>query len=211
MKNGKLVFLEGMDGCGKSTQLKLLEDHLSRKKERVYVTREPGGTPLAERGRNLLLDPSLNLSAQQQFDILCLTRRLSYLEVILPHLREGHIVLSDRSFPSSLVYQGIAGGLNIDEIVQITREVIEYRYPDLTLIFDVDDIKNSLRRAASVKSGTDSFEKRNNEYFRTIQDGYRRLPDLMQRYGLSRRTELIPFGDQPTVQARVRELVDLLI
>lgn len=132
------ITLEGGEGSGKSTALRLIIAKLEAEGKEVVLTREPGGTPISEQIRNVILDKA-NTAMDPRTEALlyAASRRQHIVEKILPSLKEGKIVISDRYLDSSLAYQGGARGLGIDAILEVNQYATEGLLPDLTLLFDL--------------------------------------------------------------------------
>lgn len=134
-----LINLEGGEGSGKTTVLNLLADALENKGIPVIRTREPGGIEIAEQIRKVILDrANINMDPRTEALLYAAARRQHLVEKIIPALEMGKLVLCDRYIDSSLVYQGYARGLGMEEIYSINEFAIEDYMPDLTLYFDLD-------------------------------------------------------------------------
>lgn len=132
------ITLEGGEGSGKSTALRLIIAKLEKEGKQVVLTREPGGTPIAEQIRNVILDKgNTAMDPRTEALLYAASRRQHIVEKILPSLKEGKIVISDRYLDSSLAYQGGARGLGIDTILEVNQYATEGLLPDLTLLFDL--------------------------------------------------------------------------
>ena len=116
---GKFITFEGCEGVGKSTQLRLLAEYLNREGIDTAFTREPGGTPLAERIREILLDENLVISPYAEAELFATARRDHIDNLILPSIEAGKLVVCDRYIDSSLAYQGVARGLGIERVYEI--------------------------------------------------------------------------------------------
>jgi len=134
-----LINLEGGEGSGKTTVLNLLADALEEKGIQVVRTREPGGIEIAEQIRKVILDrANINMDPRTEALLYAAARRQHLVEKVIPALQTGKLVLCDRYIDSSLVYQGYARGLGMEEIYSINQFAIEGYMPDLTLYFDLD-------------------------------------------------------------------------
>lgn len=182
MSRGKFVTLEGIDGAGKSTQLAWIVDFLQGNGVNVVVTREPGGTPLGEKLRTLLLDSSLTIHPETEALLMFAARREHLDKVIFPALARGDWVISDRFTDASFAYQG--GGRQVEiskleDLEQWTQGVLQ---PDLTLYFDVP-VELGQQRIANIKSA-DRFEKEQTEFFQCVRAAYfarvERYPERMR-------------------------------
>ena len=144
------VTFEGGEGTGKTTAMKAVNDRLLKEGYSTVTSREPGGTPIAEEIRNVILDKANNaMDPRTEALLYAASRRQHLVEKIWPALKEGKIVLCDRYLDSSLAYQGGARGLGIDEVLNINLFATEGTYPDLTLFFDLDPKVGLARIAAN--------------------------------------------------------------
>jgi dTMP kinase len=135
------ITLEGPEGSGKTSAAKLIVSELEKRGYQVLFTREPGGTPIAEQIRNVILDKAnTHLDARAEALLYAASRRQHLVEKVLPALKEGKIVICDRYIDSSLAYQGGARGLGIEEVLNINLFATENKFPDLTLLFDIDPV-----------------------------------------------------------------------
>jgi dTMP kinase len=168
-----LVTFEGVDGSGKSTQTELLQEWLQKEGRDVVTTREPGGTPLGERVRELLLDGEA-IAPWTEAALFAAARAELVDRVIGPALAEGSVVVCDRYLDSSLAYQGIARGLGVERVLAFNVEAIRGILPDLTflLVVDVDEAR---RRSASAR---DRIEREGVAFLSLVDNGYRQLAGL---------------------------------
>ena len=167
----RLVTLEGGEGAGKSTVLRALRDALVASGADVVCTREPGGTPLAERIRALLLDPEHEPASPQAELLLMFASRAQHVrETILPALKRGAWVLCDRFTDSSYAYQGGGRGLNPAWIATLEREVVGIR-PGLTLLLDVG-VDEGRERARGRDLAPDRIERERDEFFERVRAAY---------------------------------------
>ena len=171
MEKGLFITFEGADGCGKSTQMKLLKEYLLEKGYEIVETREPGGKGLGERIREILLNYDGEVSDRCE-SFLFLADRAQNIDVIVkPAIEQGKIVLCDRHTDSSVAYQGYGRGLDIDEINRLNTLSTGGLKPDLTYVFDVD-IETSMQRVGSEK---DRMESAGTEFFNKVRQGYLEL------------------------------------
>jgi dTMP kinase len=167
---GKFITFEGIDGAGKSTHLDWLAKHLREQGHTVTVTREPGGTPLGEKLREILLSQPMHLETEA---LLMFAARREHLDkVIRPALSEGIWVISDRFSDASFAYQGGGRGLDENKLLELERWVQEGLQPDLTLLFDVP-VEVSRQRLAN-NTSLDRFEQEKQEFFQRVRESYLR-------------------------------------
>ena len=160
---------EGVDGSGKSTQAELLRVHLAETGHEVVATREPGGTPLGERIRELLLDGQ-EMTPWAEAALFAAARAELAEQVIRPALAHGADVVCDRYLDSSLVYQGVARGLGIERILELNVAVRDLM-PDLTFVLLLDP----RAAAARVSSRPDRIEREGDAFRVAVADGFRQL------------------------------------
>lgn len=179
---GLFITLEGPEGAGKSTNREYLAERLREQGVDVLLTREPGGTPLAERIRELLLDPSDEPMAADTELLLVFAARAQHLQqVIRPALAKGCVVLCDRFTDATYAYQGGGRGLSIERIAQLEQFVQAELRPDLTLIFDLP-VEVGLARAAA-RGRLDRFEQEGRGFFEAVRQAYlQRAAQAPQRY-----------------------------
>jgi len=181
---GKLISFEGIEGSGKSTQCKLLEEYLSFKGIEVLHLREPGGTAISEKIRTILLDlNSIGLKPLTEFLLFAASRAQVIEERILPALQEGTIVLCDRYKDSSVAYQGYGRGLGLELINRIHKTMGIVLNPDLTILLDLD-AEIGLQRAkanrakASDKNDGGRIEEEEISFHKKVKEGYLALSRL---------------------------------
>ena len=133
------ITFEGGEGSGKSSALKLLDERLRQEGYETVLTREPGGTPIAEQIRNVILDKAnTKMDPRTEALLYAASRRQHLAEKVWPALKEGKLVLCDRYLDSSLAYQGGARGLGIDNVLAVNMFATEGTFPDITLLFDIE-------------------------------------------------------------------------
>jgi len=173
------ITFEGPDGSGKSTQARLLAERFRREGHPVLETVEPGGTPIGQQIRRILLDPAnQELRAVPELLLMFAARAQNVEQSILPALAEGKIVVSDRFTDSSIAYQGAARGLGWDTVLQVDRIACQGLVPDLTLCIDIDT-ETGLSRAHSRNRDSGSHEARIDqqavEFHHKVRDAYHEL------------------------------------
>ena len=175
MKRAKFITFEGMDGAGKSTHLAWFADTLRQRDHDVVVTREPGGTPLGEQLREILLNQPMNIGTEA---MLMFAARLEHIEqIIKPALLVGKWVVSDRFSDASFAYQGGGRGMDWGKLRQLERWVHPDLQPDLTVFFDVpvEVAKQRLGNNISL----DRFEQEQSDFFERVRAGYhKRIKEL---------------------------------
>lgn len=178
------IVIEGMDGSGKSTQIALLKEKLLAAEKKIRITREPGGTPIGEMLREIVLSPeNKEMAAETEALLYAASRAQHVSEVINPSLARGEIVISDRYVVSSYVYQGIARNLGMDAVKQINDFAIKGRMPDLTIFLFVGEntaLQRKIRQKEldRLESESDSFHQRVNNGFRKVAEEYK-FPKLI--------------------------------
>lgn len=169
------ITFEGIDLSGKSTQAKLLYDYLIKKKKKVILVREPGGTVVSEKIRDILLDKKLNrMNSLTEFLLFSASRHQLTEEIIKPYLKKGYTVICDRYFDSSTAYQGYGGKIGMNIIKEINKIASNKLNPDITFFVDID-MKESAKRRTSMKKTKDRMESKKVEYFNKVIKGYRKL------------------------------------
>lgn len=171
MMQGLFITFEGPDGCGKTTQMKLLAEYFEKKGKEVVLTREPGGKGLGEKVREILLNYDGEVSDRCE-SFLFLADRAQNIDIIVnPAVKEGKIVLCDRHIDSTVAYQGYGRGLNIDRINMLNNLATNGKKPDLTLVFDVD-VETSMKRVGKEK---DRMESAGIDFHNKVRKGYLEL------------------------------------
>lgn len=166
---GKFISLEGIDGAGKSTHHAWLVDYLRSQGKSVVATREPGGTPLGEKLRTMLLSESMHIETEA---LLMFAARKEHLDkVILPALRRGDWVVSDRFTDASFAYQGGGRGLSLQKLTQLEQWVQEGFEPDLTFLFDVPT-ETARSRLQTTGQALDRFEQEQQAFFERVRQTY---------------------------------------
>ena len=171
MSRGMFITLEGGEGAGKSTSLAFVRQWLEDAGREVVVTREPGGTELGERVRDILLhDRELRISPESEMLLMFAARAEHIARVIRPALTSGKFVLCDRFTDATYAYQGGGRGIPAERIAVIENWVQGDLRPDLTLLFDVPVAAG--RQRAGQRSEPDRFERENNEFFTRVHEVY---------------------------------------
>lgn len=173
MSRGLFISFEGPDGCGKSTQIKLLANYLKEQGKDVVMTREPGGTPISEKIRNLILDPeNKEESAVTEMLLFAAGRAQLVAELIKPSLEAGKIVLCDRFVDSSIAYQAYGRGLG-EQVEIVNSYAVQGVMPDITFFLDISAEEGRKRNKKTDKA--DRMEKETIELHQRVYDGYKKL------------------------------------
>ncbi len=175
MKNGKFIVLEGVEGAGKSRQCKLLADTLKERGYDVVATREPGGAPLAEAMRALILDPAYSPDAVAELYMYSAARRDHLNNVVNKALEKGKIVVCDRFYYSTLAYQGYGRGLDLDFVREVNAKTIAPLTVDLALFLDIRPSDGFKRKGGA--DITDRLERENAEFFERVYRGFKDMCD----------------------------------
>ena len=167
MTRGKFITLEGIDGAGKSTHVEGIADFLRKRGKDIAVTREPGGTPLGEKLRELVLSQPMDVETETL--LVFAARREHIAQIIAPALSAGRWVISDRFTDATYAYQGAGRGMPAEKIAALERWVHYDLQPDLTLVFDAP-VEVALSRLA--KARTDRFEREDRGFFERVRGEY---------------------------------------
>jgi dTMP kinase len=175
---GLFISMEGPDGAGKSTQAGLLKEKFEAFNLDVLLTREPGGTFIGEKIRELLLDPSSSgITVACETLLYGASRSQLASEVIRPALEGGKVVICDRYLDSSLVYQGFAGGGDVESIKQINNWATKGLFPDITIVLDLDvetGRQRTLQKDGNIR-GLDRVEQKDLAFHQRVREGFLRL------------------------------------
>jgi len=170
-KTGYFITFEGIDGCGKSTQLKKTEKYLVRRGDTILVLREPGSTVLSERIRAILLDKKLTIGDFPELMLYLAARAELVKQVIEPAIKKGKIVLCDRFYDSTTAYQGYGRGLDIITINKLNRLAVGDMVPNLTFLIDVS-YNVSLKRRKLENKKADRLESESSRFFGKVRNGF---------------------------------------
>ena len=178
---GKFLSMEGMDGAGKSTQIKLLADWLTSQGRRIVLCRDPGGTAISEEIRHILLSTTAAVDMRTEMLLYMASRAQLVAEIIRPAIERDEVVICDRFLLSTVVYQGHAGGLDPAMIWRVGIEGTGGLLPDWTGVLDLPAEESAKRRTGPA----DRIEQRSLEYYQRVRDGYlteaARQPDQISR------------------------------
>ncbi len=208
---GKLITFEGLDGCGKSTQLAREAERLRRQGFAVTITQEPGGTSVGQRLRQIVLDAAgREISPLTELALMFAARAQHIEQVIRPALQAGQMVLCDRFTDSSVAYQGYGRGVSLDVIRGLESLLCQGVRPDLTVILDLAPDTGALRTEARNRAASQPatrFEQEGGEFFRRVREGYWEIA----RQEPERVRLLDARGSIEEVQERVRQVVEAFL
>ena len=172
---GLFITFEGTDGVGKTTQIERLSADLKRTGYDVCLTREPGGTPISEQIRDMLLNPDHSeMAAITELLLYAASRAQHVSEVIKPALEMGKIVISSRFADATVVYQGYGRGLDLDRINHLNQIATDGVRPDVTFVLDLP-VEIGLQRVQSSRGGLDRLEREEIEFHRRLREGYQTI------------------------------------
>lgn len=175
---GVFITIEGADGSGKSTVASLLLAHYESKFKHVLLTREPGGIPIAEKIRSIILDPiHVEMDAKTEALLYAAARRQHLVEKIIPALQEGKLVICDRFIDSSLSYQGIGRGLGVDAIWSLNQFTIEECMPVCTLLFELDYQVGLDRISNNNRREVNRLDLEKAQFHKKVSEGYQVLKE----------------------------------
>lgn len=185
MKGFFLTF-EGIEGCGKSTQVKLLKNHLIQQGYDVLITREPGDGEMGSRIRELLLSVTSTLDPLTELFLLAADRTRHVVEIVEPALRAGKVVISDRYTDSSMAYQGYGRGLDTGFVRTINEKATHNVFPDLTLVLDMSPEVSILRsqqrlRQQDMFEAEGRFEQESLDFHSRVRQGYLKIAEAEPR------------------------------
>ncbi|TSA28046.1 MAG: dTMP kinase [Ignavibacteriales bacterium] len=177
------ITFEGLDFCGKSTQVQLLEKYLIDKGSKVKIIREPGGTPISEKIRDILLDKKNSvMSIETELILFSASRSQLVNQVILPALKENYYVISDRFHDSSIAYQAFGRRINLEFVEELQQFVIGKAVPDLTFFLDIS-IDEVIKRKSKVKQiELDRIELSKMDFYKRVRNGYLYLAEKEKRF-----------------------------
>lgn len=169
---GYFITFEGPDGAGKSTQIQLLNDYLKAEGWDTVLTREPGGTPIGEKIRSIILDvENREMNPIAEMLLYAAARAQHVSQLIKPALEKGKIVLCDRFVDSSIAYQGFGRELGVDMVEGVNHFALQGIVPDLTILFAIDPEKG-LERGRTRHRGMDRLEKEQMDFHKKVYEGF---------------------------------------
>jgi dTMP kinase len=196
---GFFISLDGLDGTGKSTQCRLLAEWLRQRGRAVTVCRDPGGTPLGDQLRQIVLDHRQTMSPACEAFLFMASRSELMAQIIAPALARNEVVICDRFLLATVVYQGHAGGLNPADLWRIGQVATGGRLPDLTIVLDLPVDEALIRRGRA----PDRMEARSRGYHEAVRQGF--LEEAARQPSM---IKVVPAVDAvETIQQRIREIV----
>lgn len=206
MNKGLFITVEGTDGSGKTTQIKLMEEYLVGKGYEVVLTREPGGTIIGEKIRSLILDPdNTDIGEISEMLLYASARAQIVSELIKPALASGKVVICDRFVDSSYVYQGFGRGIDFKVIEDVNRAALDGVIPNITFFLDIRPEVALGRRIAA--TGADRIEKEKMEFHVRVYSGYKKIaslyPDRIKTIDSNRGIE--------DISTEIKECIDKLL
>lgn len=186
------ITFEGIDFCGKSTQVQLLKDYFERKGKSVKVIREPGGTEISEKIRDILLDKKNNkMFMETELLLFSASRAQLVRQKIIPFIKQGVIVISDRFHDSSTAYQGFGRGIPIDSVLNLHKLAIGDTIPNITFIIDIPVEIAIKRKSDKTHQELDRIEVSANDFFEKVRNGYLTLAKNEKRFRVIDGTQTI--------------------
>ena len=202
LDRGMFISLEGVEGCGKSTQAELLAEHIAELGHSVIRTHEPGGTPIAEQIRAILLEPrNSDMTHIAELLLYLASRAQHVVQLIMPALDEGKVVICERFSDATFAYQGCARGLDLDRLEQVNEMATGGLKPDLTLLLDLEAEDGLSRKQRDQR---DRLENESVSFHKKVREAYlaiaRQSPERVQVIDAR--------GSVEDVQISIRECVD---
>lgn len=177
------ITFEGLDFCGKSTQVKMLKEKLEEIGKKVTLIREPGGTQISEKVRDILLDKkNSEMHIEAELLLFSASRAQLVREKIMPLLKEGHFVISDRFHDSSIAYQGYGRGINLDSVKTIQHFAIGSAVPNLTFFIDLPFDEIDKRREKFGATNLDRIELSKIDFYHRVREGYLEMSKMENRF-----------------------------
>jgi len=186
------ISFEGIDFCGKSTQIELLKDYLIEKNKKVEILREPGGTELSEKIRVMLLDnKNSSMAAETELLLFSASRAQLVREKIRPYLQIGYYVISDRFHDSSTAYQGYGRGIPIEKVQQVHKLAVGDTIPEITFFIDIPVGVANERKKKKSKGKLDRIELADIEFYNRVRNGYLEIASKEERFKVVDGTQTI--------------------
>lgn len=201
-KRGAIIVLDGMVGCGKTTQMEVVKKELSRSGIVYNYGREPGGVPSAEKIRGVILDPANKDMHPLAVTFLFEAARAEYFaKHVIPLVESGTTVVTDRSYFSTIAFQGHGSGVPVSQIERYNHDAVFGYHPDLSFLLDVENVRSAVTRA-QMTSGrigeADRFEQEALDFHTRLRDGYRAIPGMYPEMNI----HLVPHFEEEVDAAR---------
>lgn len=204
MNKGLFITFEGCDGCGKTTAITNVDRILSDNNIEHILTREPGGSRIAEEIRNIILDKkNVEEDCRTEALLYAASRRQHLVEKVLPSLNEGKLVICDRYLDSSLAYQGYARGIGIDNVMSINAFAIENTMPDLTFFLDLSP-EEGMKRISSRTRESDRLDQEKITFHQKVYDGYKIVNEMFK-------DRIVVIDASKTKDAIAKEIADIIL
>jgi dTMP kinase len=186
------ITFEGIDFCGKSTQVDLLKKYLISQNKTVEIIREPGGTEISEIVRSILLDKKHNhMKMETEIFLFSASRSQMVREKIQPSINKGFYVISDRFHDSTTAYQGYGRGIDLETVSHINKLAIDSTIPDITFIIDIPIFVANERKMKKSESSLDRMELSDNIFFERVRNGYLSIANNEKRFRIIDGTKTI--------------------
>ncbi|MBK7103901.1 MAG: dTMP kinase [Ignavibacteriae bacterium] len=177
------ITFEGLDFCGKSTQVKLLHEFLISQNYKVSLIREPGGVQISEKIRNIILDrKNEEMFFETELLLFSASRAQLVREEIIPKLKDGFIIISDRFHDSSIAYQGYGRELDVKFVTDLQKFAIGDAIPDVTFFLDIPIEEVNLRKSNVQNSELDRIEISKNSFYENVRNGYKNIAKNEERF-----------------------------
>ncbi len=167
------ITFEGLDFSGKSTQAKMLHEYLKKNKIKTILLREPGGTTISEKVREIILDREhIEMTPLTEFMLFSASRSQLVSQVIKPHLKKGYVVICDRYYDSSTAYQSYGGKMELKQVLKVNDIATGGLKPDITFLIDISPA-DAFKRAALRAGAKDRMENKNTVFFKKVYNGFK--------------------------------------
>jgi len=209
-KQGLFITIEGPEGAGKTTILQIVAKELNEMGYPVVTTREPGGIPISEKIRDIILDKNhTEMDPKTEALLYAASRRQHLVQKILPALKEGSIVLCDRFVDASLVYQGYARKIGLEDVLSINQFAIENKMPDLTLYFDIPPEIGLSRIQKNRQLEVNRLDLESIHFHRLVREGYlmlqKRFPERIKTIDANQTIEKVKMDAMEQILKKLQE------
>ena len=204
MKNNKNLFIsfEGPEASGKSSQIKLLSKYLKKNKIPHIITREPGGTKIGEKLRKIILDKKENITPSEEI-LLLMSARLNHINnIILPSLKRGKIVISDRFADSTFVYQGYVNNFGLKKTFDLHKTLLNNFLPTKTFLFLLNS--NEINYRLKLRKNKNKYDKINKDFHNKVIRGYKKISKNNKRFYIIDATKSINFINKKIIKEIIK-------